>query len=159
MRPFDRLFTIRTLFMTAGYLAGQISSSTWETPPRARILDPLGMSESTFSIGAMEKTGHYARPYAGGRDTITAIDYHRVDAIGPSGSINSSVSTMVPWIQLILNEGRHEDTQLVDSTTITELTRPRAALRNSFPYLRKTSPSLLYALGWFVEPYGETRLL
>jgi len=147
------------MYMTAGYLVGQVSGLGWETFTRRRLLDPLGMSRSTFSVDSMQTTDNYARPYGGDRDTIEAVDYRPLDAIGPAGSINSSVSEMTEWVQLLLNDGRHGDTQLIDSTTIAQLTRPRIVLEDIRPFMPETGGSLLYALGWFKETYGGERLL
>ncbi|MGH9201928.1 MAG: serine hydrolase domain-containing protein, partial [Vicinamibacterales bacterium] len=38
------------MFMTAGVLAGKVAGSTWEELIRRRILDPLGMRHSNFSV-------------------------------------------------------------------------------------------------------------
>ncbi len=150
------------MYMTAGYLAGQISGLGWETFTRRRLLDPLGMSRSTFSVDSMQTTDDYARPYGGTPDTIKAVDYYTVDtvdAVGPAGSINSSVSEMTNWVQLFLNDGRHGDTQLIDSTTVAQLTRPRIVLEDIRPFMPETGGSLLYALGWFKETHDGARLL
>ena len=147
------------MYMTAGYLAGQISGLGWETFTRRRLLGPLGMTRSTFSVDSMQTTDDYARPYGGDRDTIEAVDYRPLDAVGPAGSINSSVSEMTEWVQLLLNDGRHGDTQLIDSTTVAQLTRPRIVLEDIRPFMPETGGSLLYALGWFKETHGGERLL
>ena len=147
------------MYMTAGYLAGQVSGVGWETFTRRRLLDPLGMSRSTFSVDSMQRTDDYARPYGGGRDTVEAVDYRPLDAIGPAGSINSSVSEMTAWVQLLLNDGRYGDTQLIDSTTVAQLVQPRIVLEDIRPFMPETGGSLLYALGWFKESHGGERLL
>jgi CubicO group peptidase (beta-lactamase class C family) len=147
------------MYMTAGYLAGEISGLGWEPFTRRRLLDPLGMSRTTFSVDSMQTTDDYARPYGGGQDTVEAVDYYPLDAIGPAGSINSSVSEMTEWVQLLLNYGRHGDAQLIDSTTVAQLTRPRIVLEDIRPFMPKTGGSLLYALGWFKESHGGERLL
>ncbi|MFB6232095.1 MAG: serine hydrolase [Salinibacter sp.] len=147
------------MYMTAGYLAGEISGLGWETFTRRRLLNPLGMARSTFSVDSMQTTDDYARPYGGDRDTIEAVDYHSLDAIGPAGAINSSVSEMTAWVQLLLNDGRHGNTQLIDSTTVAQLIRPRIVLEDIRPFMPETGGSLLYALGWFKETHGGTRLL
>jgi CubicO group peptidase (beta-lactamase class C family) len=145
------------MYMTAGYLAGQISGTSWEAFTQERLLDPLGMARSTFSVDAMQQSDDYARPYGGGRDTVEAVDYYALDAVGPAGSINSSVSEMTRWVQLFLNNGRHGGQSLIDSTTVAELVRPRVVLDDLRPFIE--SNSLMYALGWFVEPQAGHRLL
>ena len=147
------------MYMTAGYLAGQVSGMTWEGFTRRRLLDPLGMTRSTFSVDTMQTADDYARPYGGGRDSTFVVDYRNLDAIGPAGSINSSVSEMTAWVQLVLNDGRHGDRQLIDSTTVAQLTRPRIVLEEDLRSFLQDRAPLLYALGWFVEMHDGHRVL
>lgn len=147
------------MYMTAGYLAGQISGMGWENFTRQRLLDPLDMSRSTLSVDSMQQSDNYARPYSGGRDTTEATGYYSVGAMGPAGSINSSVSEMAKWVQLFLNDGRHGDTQLIDSTTVTQLTRPRIVAGEGLPFIEGDRSPILYALGWQVETRYEHRVL
>jgi hypothetical protein len=157
--PFRSTFQYSNLmYRTAGYLAGQVSGVRWEALTRQRLLEPLGMARTTFSYDAMQRATDYARPYSGGLSTIEAIDYNHDEATSPSGSINSSVSEMTEWVQLFLNDGRHGDTQLIDSTTVAELMRPRI-VRDSYLPLQDRSSWLLYALGWNVERWGGHRIL
>jgi len=158
--PFRSTFQYSNqMYMTAGYLAGQISGSTWETFTRRRLLEPLGMSRSTFSVDSMRQTDNYARPYSGGRNTVEATDYYSLGAIGPAGGINSSVSEMTNWLQLFLNDGRRGDTQVIDSATVSQLTRPRIVAQEGLPFLKRDRSPILYALGWTVETRYESRVL
>jgi CubicO group peptidase (beta-lactamase class C family) len=66
---------------------------------------------------------------------------------------------MTAWVQLLLNDRRHGDTQLIDSTTVAQLVRPRIVLANIRPFRPETGGSLFYARGWFKETHGGERLL
>jgi CubicO group peptidase (beta-lactamase class C family) len=159
--PFRTAFQYQNLmYMTAGYLAGQLTGSAWEDVVRQRIFQPLGMASSTFSVEATQQTSNYARPYAGGRDSVVAIDFRNIDAIGPAGSINSSVAEMMPWVRLFLENGKHADTQVIEPSTIDQLMKPRIVVEN-FPlqFAAQEAPYMMYALGWFVQPYRGRRLL
>jgi len=148
------------MYMTAGYLAGQLTGTTWEDVVQRRIFEPLGMAQSNFSVDAMQQTDNFAQPYAGGRDSTVHIDYRNIDDIGPAGSINSSVADMLPWVQLFLENGKHGDTQVIDEATMQQLMNPRITVEN-FPlrFAPDFAPYTMYALGWFVEPYRGHRLL
>ncbi len=159
--PFRTTFQYQNLmYMTAGYLAGQLAGSTWEDVVRQRIFDPLGMTSSTLSVNAMQQAANYARPYGGGKDSLVAIDVRNIDAIGPAGSINSSVTEMLPWVRLFLDGGTHGDMQVIESGTVDQLMTPRIVVEN-FPlqFAAQEAPYMMYALGWFVEPYRGHRLL
>ncbi|MEW5901563.1 MAG: serine hydrolase domain-containing protein, partial [Acidobacteriota bacterium] len=43
------------MFMTAGYLVGQLSGSTWEEFTKKKIFEPLGMNDSNFSVEESKK--------------------------------------------------------------------------------------------------------
>ena len=148
------------MYMTAGYLAGQLTDSSWEDQVRQRLLQPLGMSTSTLSVETMQQASNYARPYGGGKDSLTTLDFRNIDAVGPAGSINSSAAEMLPWVQLFLNEGRHGDTRVIESSTVDQLIQPRVVVDN-FPlqFAAQETPYTMYALGWFVQSYRGHRLL
>ena len=148
------------MYMTAGLLAGERAGSTWEDVVRQRLFQPLGMTRSTLSVETMQQTANYARPYGGGTDSIAALDFRNIDAVGPAGSINSSVTEMLPWVRLFLNDGTHGDTQVLEAATVDALTQPRIVVEN-FPlqFAPQQSPYTMYALGWFVQPYRGHRLL
>ncbi len=159
--PFRTTFQYQNLmYMAAGYLAGQLTGSTWEDVVRQRIFEPLGMATSTLSVNTMQQAANYARPYAGGTDSLVAIDVRNIDAVGPAGSINSSVTEMLSWVRLFLDGGKHADTQVIEPSTIDQLMTPRIVVEN-FPlqFAAQEAPYMMYALGWFVQPYRGHRLL
>lgn len=159
--PFRTTFQYQNLmYMTAGYLAGQLSGTSWEEVVRRRLFQPLDMETSNLSVEATQQASNYARPYAGGRDSLARIDFHPLDAIGPAGAINSTVDDMTNWVQLFLNEGQYGDQQLISAATMQRLTTPEVVVEN-FPlrFAPREAPYTMYALGWFVEPYRGHRLL
>src|SRR5271165_1646343 len=48
------------MFLTAGYLAGQVADMSWEDYVRKVIFQPLGMSSSNFSVTDSQKTSEYS---------------------------------------------------------------------------------------------------
>src|SRR5215510_7238174 len=56
------------MYAGAGYAIELLSGKTWEQFVRERILTPLGMSSTTFSIADMLKTAEPAVPYTERRD-------------------------------------------------------------------------------------------
>ena len=97
------------MYMTAGYLAGQIAGCDWEAFVRQRILDPLDMHSSNFSVDASQQAPNFAIPYNEKDDVVRPIPFRNIDAVGPAGSINSSVSEMARWLLLNLDKDKHGD--------------------------------------------------
>lgn len=147
------------MYMTAGYLAGQVSGSTWEELTTEEILEPLGMSRTTLSTSTMKEMENYARPYKGTPDTTKEIKLFKFNAADPAGAINSSVSDMNTWLQLFLNEGNHEGTQIIDTTTVAELTQPRIFTGYPPSFVGDYGSASFYGLGWGVVTHMGNKLL
>lgn len=147
------------MYMTAGYLTGQVSESSWEEFTRERIFEPLDMTRTTFSTSRMQQMENYARPYKGSPDTTIETSYFKFSAAGPAGSVNSSVSDMNNWLQLFLKEGAFNGTQIIDTTTIAELTQPRIFKGYPPSFVEDYGSATFYALGWDAIRFRGTRLL
>ena len=153
------------MYLTAGHLAGRANESTWEELVQQRILDPLEMTSSNFSVEESQKSDNYALPYeipdpkTGVRERIP---FRNIDVIGPAGSINSNVIDMANWLIMNLNGGQFKDQQIIAETTLKELHSaqmplvPEAML---YPPL-ETHPEIgqaSYGFGWFVQNYRGHR--
>src|SRR5881397_1848980 len=95
------------MYSGAGYAIELLSGKPWETFVRERILTPLGMTSTTFTIADMVKQREPGVPYTERRDNteIYRIPYYS-DAIGvaPAGAINSSIVDMSKWLIALMND-------------------------------------------------------
>jgi CubicO group peptidase (beta-lactamase class C family) len=94
--------------MTAGYLVGKVDGSSWEDFTQKKILDPLGMKETNFSVALTQKAADFSRPYMEIKDKIEPVPYRDITAVGPAGSINSNVLDMAQWVLMNLNKGKFD---------------------------------------------------
>jgi CubicO group peptidase (beta-lactamase class C family) len=101
------------MFMTAGYLAEQLTGRSWDDLIRERIFTPLGMSRSNTSVTESPRSDDFAYPYAWRDSALVRIPFRNIDAIGPAGSINSSVEEMLKYIQLRIDQGAVGGKQVV----------------------------------------------
>lgn len=149
------------MFVTAGYLVEAITGQTWEDFTRERILKPLGMTATNFSVGDSEKFHDTARPYIikKGDSGPEEIPFYNLDNCGPAGSINSNLTDFLTWMQVNLNGGHHKpnDFQLVKPETMAEIHKPQMLVDDP-SYKKVTGEDFLaYGLGWFVGTYrGHT---
>ena len=51
------------MFMTGGYLVGQVTNNTWEEFVAEQIFKPLGMTNSNFSVQTSQQAADFAQPY------------------------------------------------------------------------------------------------
>ena len=145
------------MFMTAGYLAGEVAGTSWEDFVRARIFGPLGMKGSNFSVEDSKRSPDFAKPYQEKDEKVVEIPFRNIDAMGPAGSINSSVRDMSRWLMLQLGGGKIGETQVLTGPGLLELHKPQMVVGEAGqdPEISGTS----YAMGWFVESYrGRVRV-
>lgn len=140
------------MFMTAGYMAGKISGTGWETLVQTKLFDPLGMKTSNFSVTDSQKTADFSLPYTKKDEKITAIPFRNIDSVGPAGSINSSVAEMAQWILLNLNKGKAGDKQIISEGNLLKIHSPQMVTGRSLPKEEELS-YMSYGMGWMVTAY------
>ena len=140
--------------MTMGYLEGKVSGLGWEGCIRERIFAPLGMSHSDLSVADIEKTDDHATPYELKKEVVTKVPFHPLDAIGPAGSINSSVDDISHYAIFQLGDGTYADKRIVNESDLREMHAPQTTMpdlpqRSQLPGLGHMS----YAMGWVSTSY------
>ena len=146
--------------MTMGYLEGKLTGLGWEGAIRQKIFAPLGMSHSNLSVTDIEKTDDHALPYELKKDVVTKVPYHNIDAIGPAGSINSSVDDMSHYLIFQLGDGKYEGKQIIAESDLREMHSPQTAVPDlppafSLPGLGHFS----YGLAWVATAYRGHNLV
>jgi CubicO group peptidase (beta-lactamase class C family) len=138
------------MFMTAGYLVEHLSGATWENFVQTNIFKPLGMTNSNLSVRDMAAYKEPAAGYVTQNKQNTRMEYRNLDAVGPAGSINSTVEDMLKWVQLHLNGGKAGDKQLVSGAEIARAHTPQMLMvqEKSPAYPERTDNA--YGLGWFI---------
>jgi CubicO group peptidase (beta-lactamase class C family) len=146
------------MFLTAGYLAEQLTDMSWEENVRTRIFEPLGMDRSNFDVSVSENDADHATPYITSEDDKPQqVDFRQLTAAGPAGSINSSVNDMSQWLRLFLGRGTVEDNTLLPGPAMRELVTPQMVM-GGLPNDAFQGPSS-YAHGWMVTTWhGHLRV-
>lgn len=162
-RDFRTVFQYQNLmFLTAGHLVGKLSGSTWEDFTRRRILEPLGMTSSSFSVTEMKAAADHALPYGEKKDKVEELPYRNIDAVGPAGSINSNVIDMANWVMLNLNKGKVAGKAIVSEAAMAQIHAPQMVIQDPAVLLLHNFPELFYpsyGMGWFMTSYrGHTVL-
>ncbi len=139
------------MYMTAGYLAEQVSGRTWEQLVHERIFEPLGMSSSNFSVDSLRMTPDHALPYEERQKKVVMVPYRNIDQIGPAGSINSNAIDMARWVRLHLGDGTFEGKKVVEPSALRMVHAPQVVMDGSIEGDEKLFN--LYAMGWMVHAY------
>jgi hypothetical protein len=104
-----------------------------------------------------KKSSDFAKPYREKDEKVIEIPFRNIDAMGPAGSINSSVRDMSRWLMLQLGGGKVGETQVLTGPALLELHKPQMVVGESGQDPEITGTS--YAMGWFVESYrGHARV-
>src|SRR5205085_9286915 len=122
------------MYSGMGYAIQLISGTPWQQFVTERILQPLDMKSSTFTIADMLRTPEPGVPFTERRDNaeLYSIPYYS-DAIGvaPAGAINSNISDMSHWLIALMNDGRYNGKQVIPRNAIKQTLAPSIALPNT----------------------------
>ncbi len=157
-RDFRAVFQYQNLmFMTAGYLAGQLGGSSWESLVRARIFEPLEMRRSNFSVTESQKADDFAYPYSRVEDEVRQIGFRNIDEVGPAGSINSSVEEMIRYVQLHIDQGAYNGAQVLSEANADQMQTPQMVIPGAVQYDELGHSS--YGMGLIVTTYRGRKLV
>jgi CubicO group peptidase (beta-lactamase class C family) len=140
------------MFMTAGYLGGQIAKSSWEDLVKNALFTPLGMKRSNFSIAAMHADANYSQAYElNTKREVVRIEHSELDAAGPAGAINSSVDEMARYARMMLAGGMFEGKRVLLEADVQAMTEPWVPIgKDLFSDLFGFRN---YGMGLFVQTY------
>jgi CubicO group peptidase (beta-lactamase class C family) len=143
------------MYATAGYLAGELSGTTWEALIRERLFAPLGMARTNVSVLDSERDPDHALPYTKRDGALVRIPFRRIDLVGPAGSVNSSAAEMARWLLFNLAGGRVGERQLVQRATLADAHAPHMV--GSGQGDRREILPVGYGHGWGVDAYRGHR--
>lgn len=140
------------MYAAIGYLIESVTGLTWEEFVKTKILKPLNMNATNFSVNISKESKDFSQPYAEEGDRIHQIDFRNLDIIGPAGSINSNLTDMLKWLRLHLNKGMVNGKQIISEKTIMQLHFPQIPCQ-LMPWMFDEVQFSSYGLGWFIESY------
>jgi CubicO group peptidase (beta-lactamase class C family) len=140
------------MYMTAGYLGGQIAKSSWEDLVRNSLFTPLGMKRSNFSVAAMHADSNYSQAYElNTKREVVRIEHIALDAGGPAGSINSSVDELARYARMMLAGGMFEAKRVLLEADVQAMMQPQVPIgKDLFSDLFGFRN---YGMGLFVQTY------
>lgn len=139
------------MFITAGEVIKKVTGKTWGQNVQERILDPLGMDRTVFSLKKLDEVGNYATPHAFEEDKNIPIAYTDWEEVGALGGLISSVNDMAKWMNFMMNTDFRAKNQLWK-------------MQNSYMVNRKGENDFNmhfngYGLGWGLSDYyGRLRV-
>lgn len=122
------------MYAASGHIIELIEGKTWESYVREKILLPLKMNNTVFTIAEMKKLPDYFVPVNEKRDTtiLYKIPYlEETDGLGPAGSIISNITDLSHWLSALMNKGMFEGKQIIPESVVNATMEPSIALHNT----------------------------
>jgi len=143
------------MFAAQGVVEEHLTGKSWEQNVNDRIFQPLGMTESDFSITDLAKAPDAALGYGLKKDSIIKkLDYYLIDALGPAGAINSNVLDMSQWVKTWIHGGKFKGKEIIPANYVSEAISAQMAIGGGLP--TKEAPDVYfssYGFGWMLSSY------
>ncbi len=111
-QPLRQTFLYNNLMFSAvGYIIELKSGKPWEEFVQQRILDPLDMKSTVYTIADMLKKPDFGVGFTERRDSneIYRIPYYEdIAGVAPCGAIISNIDDMSHWLIALMNAGKYE---------------------------------------------------
>ncbi|MFZ1806257.1 MAG: serine hydrolase [Cyclobacteriaceae bacterium] len=142
-------------YLAAGQVIEKVSGKPWEEFVKERIFSPLGMSNTYPTLEAAPNTNR-TKPHVKMEGKNMLIEDMSADAIGPAGSVWSSIEDISKWTKAMLDSGKYDGGRLIKVKTWEEMTKVHTLVppNEFYPTARLTQPNFTsYGLGWFQHDY------
>ena len=162
LEPSHRFRTVwqyqNLMFMTAGLVLERLAGESWEQFTERRIMAPLGMKRSNFSVADSAADPNHALPHVVVDGITERVPFRSLDAIGPAGSINSSAADMIRFVQFHLERGKWGEHQLLSGLMADQMRQPQVVIpRDVEPWDEVGYDS--YGMGMIVGTYRGHKIV
>ena len=146
------------MVVLAACAAEAVTGKSWEELVSERILKPLGMEDTVFTISEMEQRENRSLGYIFNGQENMAQPYLALKSIRPAGGINSTVKDMMKYMQFQLGDGTWNGERLIEKSTLDEMHKTQV---NGTPYLFSLPEitETTYGMGWFTDLYRGRKML
>ena len=144
------------MFMGAGYLAGRVAGTSWEQLVQQQLFEPLGMTRSSLSLAGLLAQADRGQGHAlDDQLQPRAVPYQLLDAMAPTGAINSSASDMARYLLMLSAGGEFQGRPLIARADLAAMSSPQMVLPHRGQHA-ELGP-VHYGMGFFVGSYRGQR--
>jgi CubicO group peptidase (beta-lactamase class C family) len=122
------------MFSAVGEIVELKSGLRWEDFVRERILTPLDMSSTTFTISEMLKHPDHGVPFREKRDSFELYKipyYEDTEGVAPAGAIISNIEELSHWLIAQMNDGKYNGKQALPPNVLRATLQPAIGLPNT----------------------------
>jgi CubicO group peptidase (beta-lactamase class C family) len=133
--PMRQTFLYNNLmYAGVGYIVELQSGKTWEQFVRDRILDPLEMKSTGYTIDHMLKQPEPGVGFTERRDSfeLYRIPYYEdIEGVAPCGAIVSNIDDLSHWLIALMNDGKYKGRSVLPAEVLKQTLEPSIALPNT----------------------------
>src|SRR5262245_11088163 len=122
------------MFAGVGYLIELQSGKTWEQFVRERILQPLEMKSTGYTIAEMVKAPEHGVGFTERRDSFELYEtpyYEDIEGVAPCGAIVSNIDDLSHWLIALMNDGVYRGKQVIPKDALKETLQPAISMPNT----------------------------
>src|SRR5436853_1547930 len=122
------------MYAGAGYSIELRSGKPWKDFVREKILQPLEMNHTVFSIADMMKQTDYGVPFTERRDSMELYKipyYEDTEGLAAAGALISNIEDMSHWLIALMNNGQYGGQQVLPPKVLQATLEPAIALPNA----------------------------
>jgi len=122
------------MFSAVGQIIELKSGMRWEQFVRERILTPLDMGSTTYTISDMLNHPDHGVPYREKRDSFELYKipyYEDTEGVAPAGAIISNIDELSHWLIALMNEGNYHGKQVLPPNVLKATLQPSIGLPNA----------------------------
>ncbi len=127
------------MYAGVGYTIQLQSGKPWGQFVREKILQPLEMNHTVYSISDMLKQPDYGVPFTEKRDSMELYKipyYEDTEGLAAAGAIISNIEDMSHWLIALMNNGQYNGKQVLPSKVLQATLEPAIALPNAAGQVR-----------------------
>ena len=134
-QPMRQTFLYNNLMFSAvGEIIELQSGKRWEDFVRERILTPLDMNATTYTISEMLKSQDHGVPFQERRDSFELYKgpyFEDTEGVAPAGAIISNIDELSHWLIALMNDGKYNGKQVLPADVLKATLEPAIALPNA----------------------------
>lgn len=122
------------MYAGVGYAIELQSGKPWAEFVREKILQPLDMKSTVFSITDMLKQPDVGVPFTERRDSFELYKipyYEEQQGVAPAGAMISNIEDMSHWLIALMNNGKYNGKQILPPKVLQATMEPAIALPNA----------------------------
>ena len=117
-----------------GRVISSVTGMPWQEYIQAHILDPAGLTQSTpYASKAAQNSNTAEMIYRDGPGRWRRPDIKKIDSsMSPAGGMYASIHDLARWVQIHMNQGSIESTQLISPELARAARTPQVEVSKSF---------------------------